>query len=82
MNLKEPIVGVNVTPYLDKYMVQVTRQLDRFHLPIVRTYIVDYSDVGKVAHLLSHVIDLFYGIQIRAVTNRVSNYNKERAANE
>lgn len=82
MSPKERIVGVICTPYEDKYVVQVTRQMDRLHMPKVRTYIADYSDFDKVTNLLRHFLNLNVELQTQIVTQRIVNYRRERNIHE
>lgn len=80
--MKEKIVGVLCFPYDDKYVVQITRQLDRFHMPRHRLYMSDYGDFKKVKSLLSRFLSLNIGLQTNIVISRITKYQDERKTDE
>lgn len=69
--MKEQIVAILSKPYVDKYVIEVYRQIDRFHVPAVRTYSARYTESNKVLQLLNHFLDINTGVQARIISERI-----------
>lgn len=74
--MKEKIVGVLSLPYLDKYVVKVFRQIDRFHVPTERIYIAPYSNPDKVWHLFEHFSILNALVTKDILVDRITRWQK------
>lgn len=73
--MKEEIVAVMSYPFYDRYVIRVDRQLDRFHIPMVRTYSAKYSEPEKVRRLSERFIKLNGLIQDKLVESRIKRYS-------
>ena len=71
---KEQIIGVLSYPYLDKLVIKVGRQIDRFHVPTERLYIAPYSNPEKVRHLVGHFMNLNRLLQERTIESRIHDW--------
>jgi len=74
--MKEEIVGVMSYPYLDKLVIHVGRQLDRFHVPTTRIYTAYYSDSKKAKRLMSRFLKINELLQHKIIENRINNWRK------
>ncbi len=75
--MKEQIVACLAHPYLDKYVVKVIRQLDRFHVPTERIYSAYYTNPNKIYQLMSHFLDINAGIQSRITLQRIREWKEK-----
>lgn len=73
--MKEKIVGVLSWPYLDKYVVEVFRQTDRFHVPTKRLYIAYYSNPDRVFNLINHFLNINEKLQFILVAEKIQRWN-------
>jgi hypothetical protein len=72
--MKEKIIGVMSYPYLDKLVVKVGRQLNRFHVPTERVYSVSYSDSERVYRLVKLSLTLNTLLQFKIVASRIARW--------
>ena len=72
---KETIESIMSYPYLDKFVVKVGRQIDRFHVPTVRLYMAHYSEPNKVRRLAKRFLVLNSLLQAQNVEDRIHDWN-------
>lgn len=68
--MKEKINAVQSYPLLNKVVIRVYRQLDRFHVPVYHEYSAFYSEPEKVRKLSKMYMRL-----VGLVQERVLEYN-------
>jgi hypothetical protein len=74
VRMKEEIVGVLSLPYLDKFIVKVVRQLDRFHVATERLYIAPYTNPKKVWSLYRHFTVASNLVTEKILEKRIENW--------
>lgn len=77
--MKEKIVGVLSFPYLDKYVIKVGRQINRFHVPTERIYTAYYSDPDKVWRLFEHFSMLNALVTKDILVDRITRWNGDKS---
>jgi hypothetical protein len=75
--MKEEITGILSIPYMDKLVIRIARQTDRFHVAQERVYTAHYSEPSKARHLMNHFLNLNSLLQAKIIEKRIERWNSE-----